>query len=43
MPKLITQPDGTVLWDYDVPAAPAPEVKVAKSPKPASKSSKETS
>lgn len=42
MPKLIRQPDGSVLWDYDVPAdveveAPKPAKKSAS--KPASKES----
>lgn len=42
MPKLIRQPDGSVLWDYDVPAvdveAPKPVAKKSAS-KPASKES----
>lgn len=41
MPKLIAQPDGSVLWDYDVPAdveAPKPVAKKSAS-KPASKES----
>lgn len=29
MPTLITQDDGTVLWDYDVPAEPKKSTKKA--------------